>query len=357
MSSGTRLKGALCIIAIGTVLAACSSETAMSPGAPTSQALQSATEFRTPYHFLLRDSLPRVHTHLVGKEAPASAKRGIYVNEGNGTSIFGYLMPNQQNESPSCTAPYSVNSASDIAADNQGDVIVPNGAGEIIIGQGPSMCGPVAATINDGYGGGLYDASSSDALHGIIAVSTGPISLDTPGGIAICSVAYGCTNELTNSATFFPLGVAIDAKGNCWEDGVNSSMAGVTLTEFVGCSGGGVEASNFENKSFGGIEVDKSDNLVTFDAFGSDQYDGDVNVYKGCNPKCELISSTTLLNPGYFGHLDKRGNRLAVASNVAGQIDIYKYSPKGVKYLYSFNDGLQQYEDVIGVTYNKRSRE
>jgi hypothetical protein len=68
-------------------------------------------------------------------------------------------------------------------------------------------------------------------------------------------------------------------------------MAGVTLTEFVGCSGGGVEAKKFDNRSFGGIEVDKSDNLVTFDVFGSDRYDGDVNVYKGCNPKCKLISS------------------------------------------------------------------
>jgi hypothetical protein len=86
--------------------------------------------------------------------------------------------------------------------------------------------------------------------------------------------------------------------------------------------------------------------------------DGDVNVYKGCNPKCKLISSTQLQNPGYFGHLNKRGDQLAVAAFLAGQIDIYKYSPKGVKYLYSFNDGLQQpYEDVLGVTYNRRSRE
>jgi hypothetical protein len=33
---------------------------------------------------------------------------------------------------------------------------------------------------------------------------------------------------------------------------------------------------------------------------------------------------------------------------------MYSYSPKKLKYLYSFDEGLSLFDDVLGVTYNRR---
>ena len=50
-----------------------------------------------------------------------------------------------------------------------------------------------------------------------------------------------------------------------------------------------------------------------------------------------------------FGHLNKDSTAFAAGDNQFGQVDIYKYAPKNVTYLYSFNSGLSVSGDVGGV--------
>jgi hypothetical protein len=284
---------------------------------------------------------------------PDARKEGLYVNEADATRLLGYTESNRNDGPPICTAPYGIDSAQDVAVDDAGNVIVPQATGQILIGQGPKMCGAQAALLQNPFGAGV-DASSADALNGSIAVSTVSSLPTEAGGVAICSVAAGCTRELSNAAAFTPLGVAIDRDGNCWLDAVDV-LGRPTLTRFRACAGGGIVAKNFVNQTFGGIEIDKSGHLLTFDVVGASG-SGALDVYRGCDPRCKLISSNALMNPAYFGHLNASGDRLAVGAFLAGQVDIYSYSPKQLKYLYSFNTGLSLFDDVLGVTYNRRPR-
>jgi hypothetical protein len=123
-----------------------------------------------------------------------------------------------------------------------------------------------------------------------------------------------------------------------------------TLTEFRGCAGSGVVAKGLVNLTLGGIEIAKAGNLLTLDIVGASG-SGALDVYRGCNPRCKLVSSNALKNPAYFGHLNANGDRLAVGAFLAGQVDIYSYSPKKLKYLYGFDEGLSLFDDVLGVTY------
>ena len=289
---------------------------------------------------------------LVGRPAPDIAKRGIYASGTNSTVINGYKSRNKSNKPPFCTTPFSVSHPSSIAVDGAGNLIDPDGGTKsIIIGQGPHMCGAMAATISDPYGQPV-DASSANALTGTIAVANN--SNQGIAGIAICAVSGGCTANLTNPAMTSIAGVAMDNSGNCWGDATKASIA--TLTYFAGCAGSGVQATGFTNVDYGGIDIDAAGNLVTIDIFSTGGT-GAVDVYSGCNPTCTLLSSTPLIAPAVYGHLDLHDKHLAVADIDNSQIDIYRYSPTGVTYLYSFNNGLPASIGVEGVAYNKRSQQ
>jgi hypothetical protein len=292
-----------------------------------------------------------------GKPAPATAKRGIYVSQVAGSNILGYKKGQRSNDPAICTVPFSIGSVNNVAVDGAGNLIDPDGAaGAIIIGQGPNMCGAEAAMISDPYGQPV-DASSANALTGKIAVANTFDNGSTPGSISVCTVSAGCKKNLTNPAMDGVAAVALDNQGNCWADGINPSIQ-ATLTYFAGCSGGGVQTTGFTNSGPGGIDIDASGNLVTIDVRGGGSSGtGVVDVYSGCKPACKLLSSTPLIAPAIYGHLNSlHNNKLAVADFDNGQIDIYSYSPTGgVTYLYSFNDGLSANLFVEGVAYNKRS--
>ena len=162
-------------------LAACSG--ASSPSLPQTQS--------TP-------SFPRSAPH-------AAAKGGIYVSEFDGSSVYGYAGTNQRNAPPIC-GETSGDFVADVATDRNGDLIAPSQQGETInIYSGPRMCGPTAATLHDPYGLPV-DAASANALTQKIAVANiegdGPISNPPAGGITICTIAGGCTRNLTNPAMF-----------------------------------------------------------------------------------------------------------------------------------------------------------
>jgi hypothetical protein len=297
---------------------------------------------------------------LVGRPAPDIAKKGIYVSIDTvgGTEVFGYKKRDTLNDPPFCTPPFSVSYPYDVAVDGVGNLITSNQVSQsqqtwqIIVGQGPNMCGAKAATINSPQG---YprDFSSANALTGTIAVANDLAGYGGTASIMLCTVSGGCTVFLTNPEMYRVFGVAMDNHGNCWGDGFNYSGA-VTLTYFAGCAGPGVQATGFTNVFFSGIDIDTSGNLVTADETPGTGYPSHINVYKGCKPTCTLLSSTQTIGFAEYLKLNKLNTKLAASDVTNQQIDIYRYSPTGITYLYSFNNGLSG-TNIVGVAYNKRS--
>lgn len=342
-------QSALCA-GIAAALAACSGGSQLSPAGA---AAGSNSHWSALANAVPKDMLPRGPMLLRGRPAPDAARRGIYVSEFLGTSIFGYAKGQRPNNPPICTVPFAVSGPNNIAVDGTGNLMDPDGGTHtVIVGQGPNMCGAQAATISDPYGQ-PSDASSANALTGKIAVGNINGNNGANGSISICTVAAGCTQNLTNSAIGTLGGVAMDNHGNCYADAINVSRV-ATLTYFAGCTGSGVQATGFVNVFYGGIDIDAAGNLVTIDLLGPTGT-GAVDVYSGCNPTCTLLSSTPLMENAIFGHLNhKFNNKLAVGAFT--QVDVYRYSPTGgVTYAYSFNNGLAGSLSVEGVAYNRRS--
>ena len=338
MSSSSRAPAA----ALGFVLLTACGGGALSPGAPMHQALG---DLRAP------GSRIYVPAALHGRAAPAKARSGIYVAEFSSSYVFGYPLDNSKNGPAICNVYNPYQSVNDIAVNAGRNLMIPlEIPNEILIYKGTKMCGPWAATIADPYGQPT-GAAANDAIHGTIAVAN-IFDLTGPGSISLCTVSGGCTQNLTNPNLYETGGVAMDRHGNCWASGLNASYASV-LIYFAGCSGGGVAATGIAStQGYGSIDIDKNGNLVVV-SIPTDLY-----VYRGCKPACKKIGGPfSLEGSTIFGHLNKDSTAFAAGDNQFGQVNIYKYAPKNVTYLYSFNSGLSVSGDVGGVAYSPRSKE
>ncbi len=286
---------------------------------------------------------------LHGRAAPAAAVKGIYANEYYATDILGYRAENR--DGPPICAISGVSYLNGIAVDQSGYLIDPDGGtGTVIIFKGPKMCGPEYSFALDPYGQ-PSDAASLVAQSGPIAVAN-IFDSNGAGSISVCSFVTGCNVNLTNQNMYEVAGVAMDKRGDCWASAVNS-LGTATLTYFTLCSGRGQAATGFVNSYFGGLDIDKKGNLVSISAF-----DGQLYVYKGCNPGCSLVGGPfPLQGEAVFGHLNKKGNEFATGDYQYGQIDIYKYRPSALTYEYSFNNGLSTSLIVEDAVYNPRSKE
>ncbi len=58
---------------------------------------------------------------------------------------------------------------------------------------------------------------------------------------------------------------------------------------------------------------------------------GTLRVYKGCNPGCTLVGTSTLHGESLFGNLDTKGTTLAVGPFLNGAVDVYKYNSGAVR--------------------------
>jgi len=233
----------------------------------------------------------------------------------------------------------------------KGNLIDPDGGSRsVIVFAGPGMCGAKLGSFSDPFGQPT-DASSTDAVNGKIAVGNiyGPDASSSAGSISICTLAGGCTRNLQNPAMYEVAGVAMD-KGNCWADASNSGGS-ATLTYFARCSGSGQRATGFLNAYYGGLDFDKNGNLVTISAFDSEIY-----VYSGCNPACTLVGGPfPMLDEAVYGHLNRESTTLCTGDFKLGQMDIYRYNPAAITYLYSFNNGLNVSDVPVGCAYTPRS--
>lgn len=278
---------------------------------------------------------------LFERSRSRAAKAGLYVGEFYGNTIYGFR---RSGKGPAVCAITGVSSVNDLASDAKGDVIEPDGGGRELRVFGPN-CGAALGTVPDPYGQPA-DAMSANAARDTIAIANifGPQR--TNGSISLCSLKGGCTQNLTNPNMYEVVGVAMSQGGDCWASAEDAN-AHANLTYFKGCNGLGETAKGFINPAFGGLDFDAAGNLLAFSGASAQLY-----VYSGCNPRCKIAGGPfSMAGTSAYGHLNKRRDMLAVADYQHGQIDLYSYTPTIVTYVGSFNTGLSQSLDVVGVTY------
>jgi hypothetical protein len=291
------------------------------------------------------------------QSARDAAKNGIYVSGyfGSSSVVYGYRHSNRGNDPPDCSET-SMPAAVDVAVDAKGDLMVPQG-NELAIFRGLHMCGKELAQLGIGLGGYAVDAASADAAHGTIAVASVQDG-SGDGSVQVCRLKTGCRTYLTNSDMNLVFGVAIANDGDCWaasQQGLSMGYVAV-LTYFKGCSGSGETATGYQNASSGGLDIDKNGNLVSISCSLADCSTPAVYVYSGCTPACKAIGGpSSLQGSSRYGHLNEDSTRLAMADYQFGQVDVYRYSPTAITYLYSFNNGLNS--NIVGASYTRRSDE
>jgi hypothetical protein len=279
-------------------------------------------------------------------EAFAATATGLYATSYYSTRILGFRAANRVDKGPICSVG-PTRDTNGVAVDEKGDLIDPDGgAHSIVVYQGPDMCGKKIGAVDDPYGI-PNDAASADAATGTIVVA------NRMGTIALCTLKSGCTVDLKNPIMKQAAAVALAPNGDCWASGRNAVNHAV-LVYFRRCTGSGLVAQGYLNQGWGGLDIDDFGNLVAISQLRRSK----LYVYKGCNPKCSLVGGPfTLRGVVMFGHLNRSSTKLAVGNSAKAEVEIYRYSPGGVKYAYGFHNGFSVSADVDGVAFDPRSGE
>ncbi|HEX3458493.1 MAG TPA: hypothetical protein VHR97_11115 [Candidatus Baltobacteraceae bacterium] len=297
-----------------------------------------------------------VHSLMLPDKKTKLPNKGTYVSEFNTTSLLGYAANNKKNGGPICTID-GVAFVNDLGVDGTGNLMVPNpgettGGEALNIHQGPTMCGKLIGSISDPFGQ-PSDATSPNALTGQIALGNLVGNGSTAGSLSICTFKGGCTVNLTNSNYFHVGGVGMSNAGDCWIDVKTSASGGVELVYYKGCAGSGTIASGFKQTYYGGIDIDKSGNLVIIDDMAEDVY-----IYRGCDPTCTVVGGPfALKGESFWGKLNFANNQFTAAERTNGVVDVYSYSTKSIKFLYSYDSGLSASLLPNGVAVNPRSKQ
>jgi hypothetical protein len=297
-----------------------------------------------------------IHSLMLPDKRIKLPKKGTYVSEFDTSSILGYAANNKKNDGPICTIS-GVAFVNDVGVDGTGNLMVPNpgdvtGGEALDIHQGPTMCGKVIGSIGDPYGQ-PSDATSPNAVTGQIALGNLVGNGSTAGSLSICTFKGGCTVNLTASDYFHVGGVGMSNGGDCWIDVKTSASGGVELVYYKGCAGSGAVASGFKQTYYGGIDIDNKGNLVIIDDMAEDVY-----IYSGCNPTCTVVGGPfALKGESFWGKLNKANNQFTAVDRTDGLVDVYSYSTKKIKLLYSYNSGLSASLIPNGVAVNPRSRQ
>ena len=342
-------------IAIG-LLAGC----AGNMGSNSTSPLGLSPQVRTAPISVFDDAAPPhlvsvIHSLVLPDKKTKLPKKGTYVSEFDATSLFGYATNNKGNNGPICMI-QGVAFINDIGVDGQGNLMLPNpGSGSentLDIHQGPTMCGKLIGSIADPYGQ-PSDATSPNAVTGQIALGNLVGNSSSAGSLSICTFKGGCATNLTNSTYFHVGGVAMSNAGDCWIDVKTSASGGAELVYYKGCAGSGTIASGFKQTYYGGIDIDKSGNLVIIDDMAENVY-----IYSGCAPSCTVVGGPfALKGESFWGKLNFANNQFTAVDRTDGLVDVYSYSTKNMKFLYSYDGGLSAGLLPNGVAVNPRSKQ
>ncbi len=285
-----------------------------------------------------------------GRAAKAISSSGIYVSQFYGSEILGYRSSNKQRRPPLCNVRAGMY-VNDVAVDGAGNLIDPDGASRnVVVYQGPEMCGKRLGAFHDPYGQ-PSDVASQDAANGKIAVGNIRDHGSSAGSLSICTLRAGCTSNLTNPQLNAAGGVAMSNGGDCWVDAMRTPAGGAALIYFKGCAGQGQAARGFNSKSYGGIDIDNQGNLVIVEQAASA-----VSIYSGCNPRCTRVGGPfRLKNRSFFGKLNAANTDFVAVDQTDGAVDFYSYTTKAIKFEYSFKRGLKIDLAPQGIAQNPRS--
>lgn len=341
------------VVAIG-ILAGCSGLGSTSSSLPGmgSQSQRVHNLDNAPLSLVPKGFVPAGVQRLHLDVPPLAKKKSaglIYGSEFYGEQVFGYKNPNPKNKAATCmlgTATNYLEYVNGFGTDSAGDTMIPaltpSSATYLEINVFKPNCGALAwsTLVTSGQAADAYTNAKS-AVTGSILVGLLKIGSTTAGGAVICKKS-GCGTPITNSkVTGYVAGVAMATNGDCWISGATSTTTGFALVYFKGCTGSGKVATGTKNAAYGGLFFDSAGNLASVDGSGM------LFVYKGCDPKCTLVSTSKLEGESFFGGLDSKGTTLALGDYENGVVDVYSYSPsKGAKYLYSISKGLTQSEMV-----------
>jgi hypothetical protein len=350
------LTSAVCTaIAIG-LLAGC----AGNMGSNSTSPLGLSPQVRTAPISVFDDAAPPrlvsvIHSLMLPDKKTKMPKKGTYVSQFDTTSVFGYAANNKKNNGPICTID-GVAFVNDVGVDGKGNLMLPDPGSAstptLDIHQGPTMCGKLIGAIADPFGQ-PSDATSPNAVTGQIALGNLVGVGSTAGSLSICTFKGGCTVNLTNSAYFHVGGVGMSNSGDCWIDVKTSASGGAELVYYKGCAGNGAIASGFMQTYYGGIDIDKRGNLVIIDDMAEDVY-----IYSGCNPTCKVVGGPfALKGESFWGKLNQSNNQFTAVDRTDGLVDVYSYSTKNIKFIYSYDSGLSAALLPNGVAVNPRSKQ
>jgi hypothetical protein len=271
--------------------------------------------------------------------SPDKKSKEIYASEFYGSSVYGYKNPNSSNSAPNCTISGQAY-VNGIGSDTKGELLVPTGYPSGINVFKKKGCGSLDWSASDANGQAADAASikaSGKVVVGEIASYTSGV-----GEVTICTKSGGCGSPITNSSIAnYGAGVATDKGGDCWMSSYNSSGTAI-IVYWKGCSGSGQTVTGYSASGYGGLFMDKKGQLGAIDLTGT------LRVYKGCNPACTAVGSSSLHGASLFGNLDSKGKNLALGDYANGTVDVYTYNSTNgtATYQYSFNNSLSASLDV-----------
>jgi hypothetical protein len=268
------------------------------------------------------------------REAPATARAGVYVAQANGAGdgvVFGYGAQNRHNDGPACSIDGQSFAQSLIAADRMGRLYLPQVSDGTIRIYAPH-CGKLLHTVADPGGPD-------------ISVAVGGSKFYAAGGTNVSSCSMkSCSSNLSDSSIFQLSSVAVDRSGNVWASYYNQSFAPSLIVWIGGAMPGHVVSGFINPNSPGALLFDRDDNLLSVESpFPF------VFLYS-CNAQtasCTNTGTIQLQGASNAGSLNAKNTDIQITDYRNDAVDVYAYP--SFHYKYSYDAGLQSGYSVEGI--------
>lgn len=257
-----------------------------------------------------------------------SVERGFAVSEQFSNVVLIYPPHNRQNKPPVCTVAGS--GVLGITSDAKGDLYVANGNGTIV--EYAPGCGAAIQTWRERQGQAVDVAVFGKTVY--VATQGTP---DKRGDVAVCTTST-CGSVLKDRRINVLQGIAVDAQGNVWGTGSGALVVwrgGKMPAHFV---------KGFRQTDSAGLDFANDGTLISVDEFSATiyTYSCDANA-----ASCDRLGSFRQMAAGFFGKLDKANTQFQIANEGNSTVDVYAYP--GFAYQYSYNNGLNAKDRVIGI--------
>jgi len=267
------------------------------------------------------------------REAPATARAGVYVAQTNGAGdglVFGYVAANRRNRTPSCSLNGQSFEQTQIAADRMGRLYLPESNGSIRI-YAPH-CGKLLRTVSDPGG---FD----------IAVAVGRSKFYAAGGTHVSSCSMkACSNNLSDGSIFQISSLAEDRSGNVWAAYYNQSFA-PSLIVWLGGSMPGHVVSGFVNPNApGALLFDRQGTLLSIETIFPFVF---LYSCDAQSASCSNSGSIQLHAASDFGALNAKNTAIQITDYADNAVDVYEYP--SFMYKYSYDNGLNADYSVEGI--------